>query len=190
MFEELAQDPLVCRFMAHLLDADFLLSNIDANIAGPGGTPMFLHADQSFVPNPWPPYPLVANAMWMLDDFTADNGATRIVPGSHRRGRGPDYGTDDPVSETVPVCAPAGTVMVFEGRLWHQTGANVTASERRHGILAYYCRPFMRQQENFFVSLRPEVLERATPFLRHLLGWEHYFSLGMIDGMPREGFRY
>ena len=90
----------------------------------------------------------------------------------------------------MPVCAPAGTVMVFEGRLWHQTGANVTASERRHGILAYYCRPFMRQQENFFVSLRPEVLERATPFLRRLLGWEHYFSLGMIDGMPREGFRY
>jgi len=109
VFEELAQDPLVCRFMAHLLDSDFLLSNIDANIAGPGGTPMFLHADQSFVPNPWPPYPLVANAMWMLDDFTADNGATRIVPGSHRRGRGPDYGTDDPASETVPVCAPAGT---------------------------------------------------------------------------------
>jgi len=190
VFEALAQDPLVCRFMAGLLDSEFLLSNIDANIAGPGGTPMFLHADQSFVPNPWPPYPLVANAMWMLDDFTAENGATRIVPGSHRLGRGPDYGTDDPVSETVPVCAPAGTVMVFEGRLWHQTGANVTASERRHGILAYYCRPFMRQQENFFVSLRPEVLDRATPFLRRLLGWDHYFSLGMIDGMPREGFRY
>jgi len=112
------------------------------------------------------------------------------VPGSHRLGRGPDYGTDDPVTETVPVCAPAGTAMVFEGRLWHQTGANITSSERRHGILAYYCRPFMRQQENFFVSLRPEVLERATPFLRHLLGWDHYFSLGMIDGMPREGFRY
>src|SRR5438105_163868 len=65
IFEELAQDPLAMRFMGHLLDSAFLLSNIDANIAGPGGTPMFLHADQSFVTPPWPPYPMVANIMWM-----------------------------------------------------------------------------------------------------------------------------
>ncbi|HMC80605.1 MAG TPA: phytanoyl-CoA dioxygenase family protein [Acidimicrobiia bacterium] len=191
VFEELAQEPLVLGLVEHLLDFGFLLSNIDANAAGPGGSPMFLHADQSFVPPPWPPYPLVANAMWMIDDFTPDNGATRIVPGSHLLGRGPDYGTGEAVTaETVPVCAPAGTAMVFEGRLWHQTGANTTADQRRFGILAYYCRPFMRQQENFFVSLRPDVLERATPRLRQLLGWEHYFSLGMIDGMPRQGMRY
>ena len=53
-----------------------------------------------------------------------------------------------------------------------------------------YCRPFIRSQENWFESLRPEVLEQATPALRRLLGWEHYFSLGMIDGMPRQGMRY
>ncbi len=189
VFEDLAQDPLALRFMEHLLGPFFLLSNIDANVAGPGGTPMFLHADQSFVPPPWPLYPLVANIMWMLDDFTPENGATRIVPGSHKLGYGPGFGPD-PFPPTVPVCAPAGTAMVFEGRLWHQTGANTTAGERRHGILAYYCRPFIRQQENFFVSLRPEVLERATPALRQLLGYEHYLSLGMIDGMPRHGPRY
>jgi ectoine hydroxylase-related dioxygenase (phytanoyl-CoA dioxygenase family) len=191
IFVELALDPTVLRLMEHMLDFGFLLSNIDANIAGPGGQPMFLHADQSFVPPSWPPYPLVANAMWMLDDFTPDNGATRVVPNSHRLGRGPDYGTGEVATvETVPVCAPAGTAMVFEGRLWHQTGANVTESVRRHGILAYYCRPFIRQQENFFVSLDPAVIDRADPRLRQLLGWEHYFSLGMINGMPREGMRY
>ena len=187
LFEDLAQDALILRLMGHLLGADFLLSNIDANIAGPGGTPMFMHADQSFVPPPWPPYPLVANVMWMLDEFTSDNGATRIVPGSHRKGEGPDWSN---LPDTVPICGPAGTAFVFEGRLWHQTGANTTKSERRHGILAYYCRPFIRQQENWFVSLAPEVLARSTPTLRHLLGWDHYFSLGMIDGMPREGMRY
>ena len=116
-----------------------------------------------------------------------NNGATRVVPGSHLLGHGPDYGN---LPETVPVTGPAGTVMVFDGRLWHQTGPNTTAGERRHGVLAYYCRPFMRQQENWFVSLKPEVLDRATPTLRHLLGWDHYFSLGMIDGMPRGGMRY
>lgn len=187
VFEALAQDELVLEVIAHLLGYDVLLSNIDANVAGPGGQPMFLHADQSYVPTPWP-LALVANCMWMLDDFTAENGATRIVPGSHLLDHGPDYFAAMP--DTVPVCAPAGTAMIFDGRLWHQTGANVTADEHRHGILAYYCRPFIRQQENFFVSLRPEVLSRATPTLRHLLGYEMYFSLGMIDGMPRKGPRW
>jgi hypothetical protein len=116
-FIELAMDPTVHRLMARMLDPEFLLSNIDANVAGPGGNPMFLHADQSFVPPPWPPFPLVANAMWMLDDFTEDNGATRVVPGSHLLGHGPDYGN---LPDTVPVTGPAGTVMVFDGRLWHR----------------------------------------------------------------------
>ena len=188
LFVDLAVEPVILTLMEHLLGHAFLLSNIDANIAGPGGTPMFLHADQSFVPPPGPwPFPLVANVMWMLDDFTPENGATRIAPRSHLLGRGPWFG-DPP--DTEPVCAPAGTAMVFDGRLWHQTGANLTRDERRHGILVYYCRPFIRQQENWFVSLKPEVLEAAPARLRQLLGWEHYLSLGMIDGMPREGPRY
>jgi ectoine hydroxylase-related dioxygenase (phytanoyl-CoA dioxygenase family) len=187
-FVELALDPVVLDLMEHLLGSDFLLSNIDANIAGPGGKPMFLHADQSFVPTPWPPFPLVANVMWMLDDFTTDNGATRATPGSHRSGRAPEMTVSD--EETVPVCGPAGTAMVFDGRLWHQTGANVTTGERRHGILAYYCRPFMRQQENWFCSLDPAVLDRWDQPLRHLLGYDNYLSLGMIGGMPRTGPRW
>src|SRR5204863_5768442 len=59
-FIDIALDPTVGSLMEHLLGFDFLLSNIDANIAGPAGSPMFVHADQSFVPEPWPPYPLVA----------------------------------------------------------------------------------------------------------------------------------
>src|SRR5262245_49121926 len=64
-FVELALDPAALDLIRPLLGSDFLLSNIDANVAGPGGKPMFLHADQSFVPPPWPPYPLVAKIMWM-----------------------------------------------------------------------------------------------------------------------------
>jgi ectoine hydroxylase-related dioxygenase (phytanoyl-CoA dioxygenase family) len=130
----------------------------------------------------------VANVMWMLDDFTPDNGATRITPGSHRSGEAPPLTTSD--EHTVPVCGPAGTAMVFEGRLWHQTGANTTSGGLRHGILAYYCRPFMRQQENWFLSIDPTVLERWGQPLAHLLGYDHYLSLGMVDGLPRTGPRW
>jgi ectoine hydroxylase-related dioxygenase (phytanoyl-CoA dioxygenase family) len=185
-FIDLVFDPTVTELMNHLLGFGWLLSNLDANIAGPGGKPMFLHADQSFAPPPWP-YPVVANAMWMLDDFTTENGATRVRPGSHLKGDGPIPTLEDAL--TIPVVGPAGTAMVFDGRLWHQTGANVTHGERRHGILEYCCRPFIRTQENWFMSIDPAVLERR-PELRPLLGYDLYLSLGMVDGMPRTGPRF
>ena len=184
-FVDLALDPTVTELMNHLLGFGFLLSNIDANIAGPGGKPMFLHADQSFAPPPWPPWPMVANAMWMLDDFTAENGATRVRAGQPPPGRGAD---PDPRGHASPRRSPAR-----RARSWCSTAGCGTrpaptspVSERRHGILAYYCRPFIRQQENWFLSIDPAVLERR-PELRGLLGYEQYLSLGMVDGMPRSG---
>lgn len=185
VFEDIVQHPAVCELMEELLGYNFLLSSIHANIAGPGGAPMPLHPDQTFAPMPWPPYPFVANSMWMLDDFTERNGATRVVPGSHLHGRPPDYATGEGDIETEPVCGPAGTAMIFDGRLWHQTGANTTRDELRHGILTYYCRGFLRQQENPFVAVDREVHERATPLMRRLLGWEIYQgALGQTDGLP------
>jgi ectoine hydroxylase-related dioxygenase (phytanoyl-CoA dioxygenase family) len=182
-FELNVQESTVLGLMEEILGFNFLLSSTHANIASPGGAPMYIHADQTFARPPWPPYALVANSMWMLDDFTAENGATRLIPGSHLLGRQPDYAAGEGNVETIPVCAPAGSIMIFDGRLWHQTGANTT-SRPRHGILNYYCRGYVRQQQNFFVGLKEEVISRATPVMRRLLGYENYFALGMIDGLP------
>ena len=95
----LLEHPVLWGLMSHVLGPDFLLSSITANIAGPGGPPMALHPDQGYVPPPWPPYPLVANIMWMLDDFHRAERSNplraRIPPGgsgradrSGARGRG------------------------------------------------------------------------------------------------------
>ena len=185
----LLEHPVLWGLMSHVLGPDFLLSSITANIAGPGGPPMALHPDQGYVPPPWPPYPLVANIMWMLDDFTAENGATRFVPGSHRGAVG---GPTDQVRATdaVPVTGRAGSVLCFDGRVLHQTGANTTADQLRHGVLTYCCKPWIRQQENSCLSVPEALWPGLSEPLRQLVGLRMYAGLGMIDGPDQRGFRF
>ncbi len=134
--------------------------NISANITGPGGGEMVLHADQIFVPEPWPANPQGANVAWCIDDFTDENGATRIVPGSHRLNRKPT--PDEAAKDSVALEAPAGSIIVMESRVWHKTGNNRTREQRRAGIFAWYTRPIYRQQENWFLSLNPAVRQFAS----------------------------
>lgn len=164
------------------LGDDVLLSSFTANLARNGGAPMRLHSDQGYMPRETP-YPAVANIMWMLSDFTEANGATRVVPGSHAR-PAPRAPANRP--DTLAVTGPAGSALIFDGRLWHGTGANET-DEPRLGILSYFCRPFIRQQENFTMSLAPEVIERCSEQLLSLLGFKTWGTLGMVEG-TRHGY--
>jgi len=188
-FVFLLEHPVLWALMTHLLGPDFLLSSITANIAGPGGQAMVLHPDQGYIPPPWPPYPLVANIMWMLDDFTEANGATRFVPGSHRQATGGQ--TDQAAaSKAVPVTGRAGSVLCFDGRVLHQTGANTTTDVLRHGVLTYCCRPWIRQQENSSLSIPAELWPQLPGPVQQLAGLKMYAGLGMIDGPDQRGFRY
>jgi phytanoyl-CoA dioxygenase PhyH len=192
VFADVAEHPVAMALMRHLLHPAFLLSSLTANITGPGGHPMDLHYDQDYVPQPWPPFPLVANIIWMLDDFTEDNGATRFIPGSHLE----DHTGSTPEAlarrwgETVAVCGSAGSLVCLDGRVLHQTGANTTADERRHGVIAYYCQPWIRQQENASLALRPEVWPTLSTRVRELVGLRMYHGLGSVDGPGQRGFRY
>ena len=196
--------------IGHVLGEAYLLSGFDANIANPGGVSMKLHTDQWWMPAPMHRHrhrrvgsitrdnfdddapetaPMIAptascNIMWMLDDFTQENGATRIVPGSHMSGRRPDPEKDKDVP-TVAAVGPAGAAMVFEGRLWHGTGANLSNTSRA-GLLTAFCGPQFRPQENFAVGTRPEVLETASPDLLALLGFRVWLGQGRIDSPVAE----
>jgi ectoine hydroxylase-related dioxygenase (phytanoyl-CoA dioxygenase family) len=118
----------------------------------------------------------------MLDDFTEANGATRVVPGSHLRGRTPS----GPEPESVRMLGEAGCLGFIDGRVWHGTSPNTTAGERRRGIFAYYCAPYLRQQENVFRSLDPTVRRGLSRRMRALLGYDIWYGLGTVDGIPRE----
>ncbi len=191
-FIALAEHPIALALMGALLDPAFLLSSLTANITGPGGWPMYLHYDQHYVPQPWPPSPLVANVIWMLDDFTEANGATRFVPGSHRQDHS-SWTLEHLASanlETTAICGRAGSMVCLEGRVLHQTGANRTANELRHGVIAYYCQPWIRQQENASLSIRPDVWPTLSPTMRGLVGLKMYEGLGCVSGPTQRGFPY
>ena len=94
--------------------------------------------------------PVVLNVMWMLNDFTVENGATRIVPRSHLYGRRPDKDRDKDVV-SIPAEGVAGSAMLFDGRIWHGTGANVSDGHRL-GILTTFVTPQFRPQENYTVG--------------------------------------
>jgi ectoine hydroxylase-related dioxygenase (phytanoyl-CoA dioxygenase family) len=176
-FRDLLTKPLVREFAHHLL-GDYSLSSHTANIAGPGGDAMVLHSDQGYVPRSID-MPLTINVMWMLVDFTEDNGATRMVPGSHLIQSEPPA---EAAARAVAGVGPAGTALVFDGRIWHGTGANVTAGSLRYGVLTYFCRPWIRPQENYTLSTHPDVLAAADPEVLQLLGFRVWRSLGGVQG--------
>lgn len=177
VFRRIPVSPGTLSLVRALLGPDILLSSMTANIARKGGAPMALHTDQNYVPLETP-YPMVADVAWMLVDFTEENGATRVIPGSHRWNRLPEPGER---YETVAAAAPAGAALVFDGRLWHGTGANVTDAPR-YAVFTYFCRAFVRQQENFSLSISPPVLDHCSPELKSLLGFQVWHTLGMVEG--------
>jgi hypothetical protein len=177
-FGDLVEHPVALGLLKSVLGWPMLLGNLSANITGPGGGEMKLHADQLFIPEPWPSAPQGANAAWCLDDFTEQNGATCFVPGSHLSNRPP--GPDDH-AVAVPFEAPAGALVVFDSRLWHRTGFNRTTDQRRAGLFGWFTRPIYRTQENWFLSLDPSVRQFASDDMLVLLGYRTA-GLGLVNG--------
>ena len=179
LFEDLAFHPVALDYVKAVLGWLALLGNLSANITGPGGGEMILHADQIFVPEPWSSEPQGMNVAWCLDDFTEANGATRFAPGSHRRNRAPT--ADEAEVATIPIEAPAGSIAIFESRAWHKTGHNRTADQHRGGVFAWYTKPIYRAQENWFLSLQPEVRQVASDDALVLLGYSAE-GLSLVNG--------
>lgn len=179
VFMDMAEHPIALAMVKSVLGWPALLGNISANITGPGGGEMILHADQIFVPEPWSTEPQGMNVAWCLDDFTEETGATRFVPFSHRLNRAPTAEEAD--IATVALEAPAGSVAVFESRLWHKTGHNRSADKTRAGVFGWYTKPIYRQQENWALALDPGVRKFASKDMLWLLGFKSE-GLGLVYG--------
>ncbi len=153
-FVDLLRNPTVQALVDINLGANHILSNFTGNIALPGSKPMKIHADQALViPPPWNSA-WAMNIIWCIDDVYEANGATRYVAGSHHWKNFEEVPAD--VAErSVAFEAPAGSVIAMDGRVWHTSGANVTADARRAMLFAYYGADFIRPQVNWEGCLSP-----------------------------------
>ena len=176
-FDELATHPVVLDVLDRVLGRYQLSGPVGIDI-GPGETPQGLHRDDVVYPIPWPHAQVVLNTMWALDDFTEDNGATLIVPGSH--GTAPEDRPDD--AEAVIATMPAGSVMFYLGTVWHGGGANRTEA-RRLGVILEFCAAWVRAQENHITAIGEDVIRTLDPRLQELLGYNIFPPfLGYVDG--------
>jgi ectoine hydroxylase-related dioxygenase (phytanoyl-CoA dioxygenase family) len=167
VFDALWQHPMLLACMSHYL-GDFRLSSVTSRAARPGMGAQNLHADW------WGPVEggfVACNSGWMLDDFTVENGATRVVPGSHLSGKRPEDVLENPRAphpDEVRVTGSAGSLVVFNGYLWHSGCLNSTEVPRR-GVFQVFSRRDVPRQNDQAAALASETAARLDPAARYVL---------------------
>ncbi len=179
VFERVPVHEKILPIVEGVLDPGCLVSSLSSITILPGQEAQPIHADDQLIPLPKPHVPIVCNTMWALTDFTEDNGATRLVPKTHLR-ENPELvlGERD---DTIAAVMTRGSVLVWNGSLWHGGGANRTDA-RRVGLAMNYCAGWMRQQENQQLGVPLAIARGFSPRLRKLAGFGLYKRLlGHID---------
>ena len=201
-FEQLVQHPPILDICDIYLADNYLLTASQAICIQPGETPQPLRTDDSFYPFPRPRDAFSLATIWAISEFTAENGGTEVIPGSHLWG---DEGVADLLSridfrtasdgspaETIvppeieaqlkPIEMPAGSVVVLLGTLLHRGGGNTSKSPRL-AMSNQYCQPWARQQENFMMSIGVERVAAMPERVRELLGYSiHPPFMGHVRG--------
>lgn len=175
-----AIDPLTAESFG--LNQRFILGSIDGTIkrreqlpeedSDKGHYALMFHIDQPYG-RAHLPYPIAVNCFHCLTDFTPDNGSTMLIPGTHNFPP-PDWGKFSGEG-AIPVDIPAGTVLLWEGRIWHAGGAN-TNGMLRASTASMYVSPWMRQRWPFSMNLRQDVVDELTDEQLLLLGFDTMFQ--------------
>lgn len=170
LFAEVIALPEILERVGWVLGPDFKLSSLNARSANPRSDWVQpLHCDVGAIPDELGDW--VCNVVWMLDDFTTENGAIRVIPGSHRWGRLPQSCLDDPAAphpDELLLVGRAGTIVVMNAHLWHGATANRTDAPRR-ALHSFYCRWDKPQQQYQKGLISPAVARSLNPGLRRLL---------------------
>tara|TARA_B100001173_G_scaffold107690_1_gene93266 strand:- start:65 stop:1246 length:1182 start_codon:yes stop_codon:yes gene_type:complete len=174
---------LIENFLNETLGKGWICHSFLANGAEKGYYPQVLHIDQSPL-SPWitEEAPALVNTLYIPQDVNEENGGTLIIPGSHKHiikaGSNGDVGKLNPA---INLEANAGTIMLFDGRLLHGTGVNKTSKIRFVAAMSNV-KSWMRSQENWIISVDPEIIKNASPKLLHRMGMQAVTYGGTIEG--------
>jgi ectoine hydroxylase-related dioxygenase (phytanoyl-CoA dioxygenase family) len=200
VFADLAMHPLALAFAEAELGRSCLLSACLAIRLGPGETVQPWHTDDGHIRTPDPRPVSGVSAFWAIDDTTEENGATEVLPGSHKwsAAQAPDFDQstafkshairaidDDPHAraDAVKAVMPAGSLMIAKGGLWHRGGANRSTTERLI-ITPQYCAGWARPLETMLLAVPPQIAAGLPERARELLGYSILPPfMGYVDGM-------
>lgn len=198
VFAELVAHPVSLAWAEHYLGQSCLLSACLAIHMQPGESAQPWHTDDGHT-SLTPPHDLLGvSTFWALDDTTVENGATEVLPGSHRWSetefpgvlRDQDFATGEDVAgdpgshpDAVKATMPAGSLMIARGDLWHRGGAN-RSDTARCLVTPQYCAGWLRPLESMLLSVPPERAAALPERVRELLGYSiHPPFMGYSDGM-------
>jgi hypothetical protein len=185
LWDKIVTHPLLLTLMHQVLGPRIKLFSLQVILLGNGSRPI-LHVDQMYASNQIP-VPLLSTAIIMLDDFTLENGATYVIPGSHNSEWQP-YASQEAhaarLESAISLTGKAGTAIVFGGKLEHAVGENRSGKLRR-AVLIHYCLPWMQTFERFENNLSNKQIQNASPNLRSLLSISNQ-PTGMGLGLSSE----
>lgn len=182
----LVEHPAVLALVDQFLSPSYLLWGALAVNLHPGETRQDYHCDDDAGAPPRPRVAQGISSMWAIDDFTEENGATELIPRSHLAGPGDVPNADD--ARSVTAIMPAGSVLVWQGPLYHRGGAN-RSKRKRLGITLQYCQPWLRQIENMTLAVSPRAAAQYSNRVRQMLGYGlmNRSFMGYVDGRdPRK----
>jgi len=183
-FRELVLHETTLRAIEALLGDGFLLSGTTSMHIGPGETDQSLHSDDGMISLPRPHPATMITTLWALSEFTKDNGATRLVPGSHKKkGIAPQF---DEACTPLLAEMPAGSVLLLHGSTWHGGGPNSTGDGtpgiERYGLSVQFVAGWCRQQQNLMLGTPREVVATYPRRLQELIGYSMYRNvMGHVD---------
>ncbi|HEY1836706.1 MAG TPA: phytanoyl-CoA dioxygenase family protein [Rhizomicrobium sp.] len=197
LFAEALMHPVALTLGRYLMGASCRLFTTSAFVKQGKATPTVLHTDSAGTPPPLYPFGLTCNISWILTDYTEESGTFAMVPGSHRYCRHPTptdlpkfMGGPNDDNICVPVCAPAGSLIVFNGNTWHGTYPKTSAAFRAHVVTAF-CRNYLLPAENCD-DVPSALVEKYGKEFAHLLSrntWQGYKAAGPGPGSLQDVWR-